>query len=106
MALCALAIPNSQVCSLYYVYVNDVCLCILHYEHLSQLAGVYLGNNQLEGTLPESWSECINVSHCFDRVYWLIAVAAVVQLAKNICKDAHSHQPRALRHVFTVQLPG
>ena len=33
MALCALAIPNSQVCSLHYVYVNDVCLCNVHYEH-------------------------------------------------------------------------
>ena len=63
-----------------------VCIyCIMRIiPLLLQLAGLYLGENQLEGMLPESWSECINVSHCFDRMCWLLAVAAVVRLAIDI----------------------
>ena len=28
-----------------------------------QLAGLYLGENSLGGPLPDSWSECMSVSH-------------------------------------------
>ena len=67
-----------------YVFVRTNAL-------LLQLAGLYLGKNQLEGTLPESWSHCNNVSHYSE----LTEVAAVGQSTMSIWKDFCSRQPHA-----------
>ena len=47
-----------------------------------QLSGLYLGGNDLEGTLPESWSNLTNVSLYHDSLYLLIAVVAIVLTCK------------------------
>ena len=42
-----------------------------------QLAYLYLDGNNLEGTLPESWSNLTNVSLCHNSLYLLIDVHGV-----------------------------
>ena len=72
--LLSVSMPRTYVCFYVYVYVctSDIALPV-------QLAGLYLAENLLEGTLPESWSDLSSVSHCCDMVWLLIEVDVFLQ---------------------------
>ena len=42
-----------------------------------QLSYLNLGENQLEGILPESWINLTSVSHCHNSICLMISVAAI-----------------------------
>ena len=48
---------------------------------LMQLSELDLDKSNLEGTLPESWSNLINVSLCHNSLYLLIGVVAAAVLS-------------------------
>lgn len=87
------------MCTVYILLLAGYC--VLHREresktwsvscHVSadtplpmQLASLYMKQNLLVGTLPESWSNLVNVSHCRQDVRLRIAVVANNQYDRKV----------------------
>lgn len=51
---------------------------------LLQVKALGFGNNQLEGSLPESWGNLTSVRHCFDVLTQLHPVGVAQMLQQNV----------------------
>ena len=62
---------QNHACHLCLHYTTVSCVSVtMHKDPLPlQLDGLYLGHNFFQGPLPDSWSECVHVSHCLDSLH-------------------------------------